>query len=205
MVLENALNDFNRKLANQRGLSVRWLGDLIGEINYGGRVTDDLDRRCLMSNLRHYYDPNVLVDNYAFTVSGTYMSPPEGTHEDYIDYIRSLPSTEGPDIFGMHENANITFQLQESSKVVNSIISIQPRVGTSAGGKSPDEIVAKLGATVLESLPQPLTPEDTLPSEPSLGPTTQMDSLVVVLFQVTELETFALTRTLELIDMLLKY
>jgi hypothetical protein len=77
-------------------------------------------------------------------------------------------------------------------------------VGTSAGGKSPDEIVAKLGATILESLPQPLTPEDTLPSGPSLGPTSQMDSLVVVLFQVMELETFALNRTLELIDILLK-
>lgn len=77
----------------------------IGEINYGGRVTDDLDRRCLMSNLRHFYDPVVLVDNFKFTESGIYKSPLEGKHNDYVEYITGLPNSEGPDVFGMHENA----------------------------------------------------------------------------------------------------
>ncbi len=33
---------------------------VIGQINYGGRVTDDLDRRCLMSVLRQYVAPRVV-------------------------------------------------------------------------------------------------------------------------------------------------
>lgn len=40
---------------------------VIGQINYGGRVTDDLDRRCLMSILRQYITPRVLNDAYRIT------------------------------------------------------------------------------------------------------------------------------------------
>ncbi len=44
---------------------------VIGQINYGGRVTDDLDRRCLMSILRQFITKNVLDDAYRLTPSGT--------------------------------------------------------------------------------------------------------------------------------------
>ena len=45
-----------------------------GQINYGGRVTDDLDRRCLMSILKKYYLEAVLDDAYRFTPSGVYYA-----------------------------------------------------------------------------------------------------------------------------------
>lgn len=52
--------------------NVPWpaLGYVIGQINYGGRVTDDLDRRCLMSILRQYMTPMVLDDDYRITPGG---------------------------------------------------------------------------------------------------------------------------------------
>jgi dynein heavy chain len=31
-------------------------------------------------------------------------------------------------VFGMHENANINYQLQESERMMSTILSIQPRV-----------------------------------------------------------------------------
>jgi len=40
-------------------------------------VTDDLDRRCLMSILKKYYNPGIIGDDYKFTPSGTYYAPPE--------------------------------------------------------------------------------------------------------------------------------
>lgn len=44
-------------------------------------------------------------------------------------------------MFGLHENANIMYQQQDSDKFVNTVLSIQPRVSTVGGGMSPDEVV----------------------------------------------------------------
>ena len=38
-----------------------------GQINYGGRVTDDNDRRCLMCILAQYFTVNVLDDTYKYS------------------------------------------------------------------------------------------------------------------------------------------
>ena len=65
---------------------------VIGQINYGGRVTDDLDRRCLMSVLRQYVAPRIVEQQQApLTASGTYKIPQDGGLEQYREYIRSLP------------------------------------------------------------------------------------------------------------------
>ena len=41
---------------------------LCGEINYGGRVTDDKDRRLMMSMLEIFIDAPVLQDGYSLTL-----------------------------------------------------------------------------------------------------------------------------------------
>lgn len=43
-----------------------------GEINYGGRVTDDWDRRCIMNILEDFYKPEVLIPEFAYSESGIY-------------------------------------------------------------------------------------------------------------------------------------
>lgn len=40
------------------------LNYVIGEITYGGRVTDDFDRRCLLTILSKFINEDVLNDNY---------------------------------------------------------------------------------------------------------------------------------------------
>ena len=54
--------------------------------------------------------------------------PPVDTVESYRQYIETLPLTDDPEVFGMHENANIIYQSQESEKILKTILSIQPRV-----------------------------------------------------------------------------
>ena len=86
---------------------------MTGHINYGGRVTDDRDRTCLLSILKKYYNQQVVnSDRYDFSPSKVYHVPEIGTIESYREYINKLPNFEDPEVFGMHENANITFQNQ---------------------------------------------------------------------------------------------
>ena len=37
-----------------------------GHINYGGRVTDEWDRRCLISILKRFYQADILEENYKY-------------------------------------------------------------------------------------------------------------------------------------------
>jgi dynein heavy chain len=70
-----------------------------------------------------------------------------------MNYIDELPLVENPEVFGLHENANITFQNQESQKILDTILSIQPRIGGSSGGKTPDEIVLERTKFLKKNLP----------------------------------------------------
>ena len=40
---------------------------LTSEVTYGGRVTDDWDRRCLHSLLQKFYQPKALQTGYSYT------------------------------------------------------------------------------------------------------------------------------------------
>jgi hypothetical protein len=72
---------------------------LTGECNYGGRVTDDLDRRLILSLLKIFYCSDIIVDdNYTFSTSGLYYAPPKGSYTSYIDYVRTLPLIPHPEV-----------------------------------------------------------------------------------------------------------
>ena len=98
-----------------------------GHINYGGRVTDDWDRRCLMSILNKLYCEKILEDGYAFSASGIYYAPSAGPLALYQEYVNNLPRDDGPEIFGMHPNANMAFNSSEGQSLIESCLSIQPR------------------------------------------------------------------------------
>lgn len=62
---------------------------LTGECNYGGRVTDDWDRRLLMTILADFYNKDIIeIPHYAFSPSGKYCTPPKSNYEDYIVFIK---------------------------------------------------------------------------------------------------------------------
>jgi dynein heavy chain, axonemal len=82
---------------------------VIGEITYGGRVTDDWDRRTLKTILGKFIMEEVLEDNFKLSESGIYKSNVVGNLEYYREIVRNFPEYENPEVFGMHDNANITF------------------------------------------------------------------------------------------------
>lgn len=77
------------------------------EINYGGRVTDDKDVRLIKSILQRFVCEEAMEVGFTFSDSGLYKIIPDGSKEDYIAYISSLPLNPHPEAFGLHENAEI--------------------------------------------------------------------------------------------------
>uniref|UniRef100_A0A669BHB3 Dynein axonemal heavy chain 12 n=1 Tax=Oreochromis niloticus TaxID=8128 RepID=A0A669BHB3_ORENI len=106
---------------------------LTGECNYGGRVTDDWDRRLLMTVLADFYNKDIIETfRYPFSPSGDYCAPPKSSYQDYILFIKELPFSQHPEVFGMHENVDISKDLQQTKLLFDSLILTQG--GGSKGG-----------------------------------------------------------------------
>ena len=56
-----------------------------------------------------------------------------------MDYIRQLPINDTPEIFGLHDNANITFAQNETFSLLNGILRLQPK-SSSGAGRSREEV-----------------------------------------------------------------
>jgi len=98
-----------------------------GECNYGGRVTDEWDRRTLNTILERFYCMDVIaIDRrYLFDISGLYYVPPVSEHSEFVDYVRELPMITAPSVFGMHDNADIIKDQQETYLMLSSALSTQ--------------------------------------------------------------------------------
>lgn len=68
------------------------------------------DQRCLTTILKVFFSPPTLEEGYAYSASGIYYCPRTEKIEDIRNYIDTLPVIETPEVFGMHDNANIAFE-----------------------------------------------------------------------------------------------
>jgi len=118
--LQICTKQLNMYLNEYDDIPYKVLKYIIGEINYGGRVTDNWDRRLIMNILEDFINPKVLEDGHKFTQSSLYYTINGFSYNSYVNYIRSLPLEETTDIFSMHENANITFAQQEAQSLFNT-------------------------------------------------------------------------------------
>ena len=147
-------------LEEQSQVPYETLRYVVGEVNYGGRVTDYMDQRCVSAILTTYFCNEVVEnDNYRYTEDGKYFAPPSGTLIDCRNFIDMLPLLDSPETFGLHRNAAIAFENSETKNLMEAIISIQPRSGGAGGGKSSDDIVADLSSDLQEKLPKLLSDE----------------------------------------------
>ena len=56
-------------------------------------------------------------------------------------YIRKLPINDTPEMFGLHDNANITFALNETSFLLEGFLKLQPK-SSSGQGRSREDVSA---------------------------------------------------------------
>lgn len=79
---------------------------MLGEVQYGGRVTDDYDKRLLNTFARVWFSENMFSENFVFykgypIVRFKYLA-------QYLDYIEEMSPVDPPQVYGLHSNADIT-------------------------------------------------------------------------------------------------
>ncbi|XP_029097540.1 dynein heavy chain 12, axonemal isoform X8 [Monodon monoceros] len=136
---------------------------LTGECNYGGRVTDDWDRRLLLTMLADFYNANIIENShYKFSPSGNYFAPPKGTYNEYIEFIKKLPFTQHPEIFGLHENVDISKDLQQTKILFESLLLTQGGSKQTGSSGSADQILLEITKDILNKLPNDFDIESAL-------------------------------------------
>jgi len=152
-----------------------------GECNYGGRVTDDKDRRCLNALLMNFYNFDALEKGYIFQATGEgreqYQQPGVETHEEFMAHLRSFPQFASPEVFGLHANAAITKELKETRELFASILLTQSRAGGGGGGG--DDLLASIAEGIASKLPEDFD----LEAAKALYPVQYLQSMNTVLHQ----------------------
>lgn len=148
--------DISRKQLNlflsQKGdIPFKTLGFLVGEINYGGRVTDDWDRRTLLTLVQDFYREEVLQQGH--DIAPGYKTPAPSNLPEYLDEIATYPVQDTPELFGLHPNADLNLKQLTSFTILSDILSTRPR-GSGSGGAN-NALVA-LANTLLKKVPEPL-------------------------------------------------
>jgi len=155
---------------------------LSGQIHYGGRVTDSNDKGTLLCILKAFYTPEILKEGYQFANdSDTYHSPPDGDLESYRAYVASLPYTDSVGIFGLHANAKITFEKQESDKLLTTVTDIQPALGGGGAGASAEDTVQALASQLAAQVPDPMDRKDAGDNVFALNAKGELNSIQIVL------------------------
>ncbi|KAK2862756.1 hypothetical protein Q5P01_002289 [Channa striata] len=130
---------------------------LIAGVNYGGHVTDDWDRRLLITYINDYFcDGAISQPFFKLSSSSSYYIPRDGPKSSYKEYISMLPATEHPEVFGQHPNADIASQIAETRMLFDTLVSLQPQLSspTAAGGSpSGENKVLELLADVCAKIP----------------------------------------------------
>lgn len=108
---------------------------MIGECNYGGRITDEFDKRVLHALLQDFIGEHVLQFGYQPVRKGTETAAdiyrpdrsqefyvlPQGNNDfgTYLDKIQAMPQEEPPHLFGFHPNADISKNIRSASVILN--------------------------------------------------------------------------------------
>ncbi|KAJ1563094.1 Dynein heavy chain 5, axonemal [Cladochytrium tenue] len=122
------------------------------EVHYGGRVTDDFDRRLLTTYGKVWFGDHMFLDTFNFYKG--YIIPHLKTVEEYRQSIESLPLVDTPDVFGLHPNADISCQTKESQKMLDTIMSIQPKDSNTGSGETREDVVKRMANELLSKLPE---------------------------------------------------
>ncbi|XP_055888364.1 dynein axonemal heavy chain 1-like isoform X4 [Biomphalaria glabrata] len=152
--LRICIDQLNMFLQEYNEIPFKVLVYTAGHINYGGRVTDDWDRRCMMNILGDFYCAEVISSSFMYSESGVYRQLPAETElAGYLDYIKNLPINDKPEIFGLHDNANITFAQNETTALLGYLLELQPK-SVSGKGMSREEVMEATAKTILEKCPK---------------------------------------------------
>jgi dynein heavy chain len=125
---------------------------------YGGRVTDDYDRRVMNTYLKEFFGDFIFDTNQKFffsTAEFDYVIPYEAENmEQFEQEIDKIPLFTSPGVFGLHSNAEIQYFSNSVKELWLNMLLMQTSDGGGAGGINREEYIAKVAQDIQAKLPE---------------------------------------------------
>uniref|UniRef100_H2ZRC3 AAA+ ATPase domain-containing protein n=1 Tax=Ciona savignyi TaxID=51511 RepID=H2ZRC3_CIOSA len=163
--IQNHLDDLDIK----KGVSWNTVRYMLGEIQFGGRVTDDLDKHLLNTYCKVWFGEHIFAEKFCFykgvvlffvIISLRYTIPRGKSIAEYHTHIDNLPLVDTPEVMGLHPNADITYQTNFANLALGTIVSIQPKESSGGAGETRESVVFKMADEMLEKLPANFLPHE---------------------------------------------
>jgi len=137
---------------------------MVCEAQYGGKITDTLDRRLFKTYTQVWLNSTTVAEGFTFNpkqsilkAANSFLYKPLNMDnmQMYHQYIKSFPEIDSPEIFGLHPNADLTFRVKEVNSLFNTLAESQPKGGGGGGdGLSREEQVDNKAKELLLKIPE---------------------------------------------------
>jgi len=143
---------------------------MVCEAQYGGKITDTLDRRMFKTYTQVWLNSSTCQEGFAFNpkqpilkIAGNFVYKPDNYDNitAYHNYIKGFPEIDSPEMFGLHPNADLTFRVKEVTALFSTLGETQPKGGGGGGdGMSREDIVFEKAQEILNRMPEQYVEEE---------------------------------------------
>ncbi|KAI8438606.1 hypothetical protein MSG28_011048 [Choristoneura fumiferana] len=146
--------------ALEPGESISWttVRYMVSAVQYGGRVTDDYDNRLLVTFTRVWLSEQLFTDDFQFYKGYGIMK--FKNIPEYLEEIEKMKTVDPPQAYGLHSNADITYQRNKTQLLLDTIMSIQPKESSSGGGETREASVYRQSKEMLDKVPPNFDPHE---------------------------------------------
>lgn len=134
MYFEHDLNEIISKLTLSQAantLNLKWyrLQYMVCEVQYGGRITDDLDKELFTVYGKELYIRETILLSQPYSIIDKTLPAPKGARKDekkkllyqtpnnireceiphFLEHIKQLPDEDNPECFGLNQDADLAF------------------------------------------------------------------------------------------------
>ena len=164
--------------ANAKPVSWETVRYMVAEIQYGGRITDNIDRDLFAAITTKLFDPSIVPkgDKGHFERPFDFITSALGRGENrtgypmplfdeiakHRDLLAEYPDVDEPVIFHMHPNADITYRTRQAQETLSTILDSQPRGAVTGTGMTREERVLQMTEGYLRALPEKWKPDLTV-------------------------------------------
>ena len=138
---------------------------MVSEIQYGGKITDDFDRRLFNTYAARWLCPAInAVEPFSFNPDRmigelpdnfNYVVPLFQEQKEYFEYCQQFPEIDTPEVSGLHPNADLTYRLKGATEMFRTLMETQPKDGGGGGGgASREDVVKGRAADLLDTTPE---------------------------------------------------